>query len=502
MKRLLLSLVFLFALLSSITAQNYSVTNQYGVDCFVYTVQHGESLFSIAARYYVRPSTLALVNNMDGSTQPEEGQKVYVPLTETNFFKTEGIQIEQESYKPISYLIQPNDNLDLIEKEYHLNRSQLTKWNPEIDFNSLRSTDNIIIGFVKQNNGSANPTFIEEQKKVYGTKRERLELSNQVNKDNRSKTKLYQRLAYENFIAEDYLEPEVKLPDTKAVSFVRKTRKGLDLEKEGNIEQVNHTVKKEEVSRTSKDEFPQYQAQDIVKTPMPITQGQKEDTAKVELAIKQDSPQIESPLVITKMEKELITRKEIPTAKGGNFSHSIKQLTKNSYARNKEIEREKVAQAKKESEALARRNKKVVQNKLLVESSGVGAQNPQVQGQVEHITKVNAVPEKIEIEEDVPEPTYIENKLQRLSLLKSMTGKASFFYSGMAGAKFYVFTNLGKKGDIVKISNPTNHRFILAEIIDALPMEDYTKGVVIKISDNARLPLGEDGKYFNAKLNY
>lgn len=98
--------------------------------------------------------------------------------------------------------------------------------------------------------------------------------------------------------------------------------------------------------------------------------------------------------------------------------------------------------------------------------------------------------------------TAIHSEVKSLSLTNSKTVKAAYFFSGPSGGKFYAVTNLVTKGNIIKLINPANGRSIMAEVIGNLSPIDLNKGLIIKVSDNAKLALGQKNAVFTIKVNY
>ena len=101
----------------------------------------------------------------------------------------------------------------------------------------------------------------------------------------------------------------------------------------------------------------------------------------------------------------------------------------------------------------------------------------------------------------VPDNT-IRNEIQPLSLTRTASGTAAYFFSGASFGKFYVVTNLALKGEVIKVINTQNGKSLLAEVMDALPSSDVKRGLLLKLSDNAKLPLGQSNKSFSVKVNY
>lgn len=105
------------------------------------------------------------------------------------------------------------------------------------------------------------------------------------------------------------------------------------------------------------------------------------------------------------------------------------------------------------------------------------------------------------VEPEVVDQT-IRNEIKPLSLLRAVSGAANYFVSGMTSGKFLVMTNLAAIGSVVKITNPQNGRYLLAEVMAPLPAGDSKRGLLLKLSDNAKMPLGQNNNSFTVKVNY
>jgi hypothetical protein len=103
---------------------------------------------------------------------------------------------------------------------------------------------------------------------------------------------------------------------------------------------------------------------------------------------------------------------------------------------------------------------------------------------------------------ELPEDKTVRNEIKPLSLLNAKQGKCAFYFSGPASRYFYAFTNLAGKGEIIKVINLANGKFVMAEVIGELPNSDSAKGLLIKLGDNAKMPLGQNHNTFQVKVNY
>lgn len=83
--------------------------------------------------------------------------------------------------------------------------------------------------------------------------------------------------------------------------------------------------------------------------------------------------------------------------------------------------------------------------------------------------------------------------------LQTTTGTVAFIDMGMPPKNMllYAFSNLGAKGAIIKITNPSNHKFVYAKILSSIPVnKNYLQSVVL-VSHHAQRILGtNDEKLF------
>ncbi len=425
MKKLYLLLLILVATNCITYAQQFEVVNDFGVDCIMHQIQDKETFYSIAEKYFVRPSTLAICNNLDEDVSIEGKTRLYIPLTETNYYKIRQTDQGNTVFRELTHRVRKGQNLKQIMQEYFVSKDQLLHWNDQNTVDNIDDGQKLIVGFLKYdlNNELAAPLYIVEEKYDYGNEREKAEV-------------------------------EVDYGVTKLKKVKKKRLKN-------------------------------------------IYNG-----------IKKPKPTIEEPVVavnqISEKERNFLKKNKIEKKK------NKKKIFTSSYAKQK-AEREAAIQKRidirRKAIAKEQRKKNAIAQKELTREQKIKERLSKAKAKQEQETeKLEAVnvekkEEAVVVKKEKADP-FISTKLQRLTLLKNTTGKASFFYSGTAGAKFYVLTNLAKKGGIIKIKNTQNGRFILAEVIGVLPSSDRAKGVTIKISDNAKLPLGTKSKYFTAKVYY
>ena len=96
-----------------------------GPSVITHTIQKGETLAKIAARYKVDPKTLKSYNNIRNERRLQIGQSIRVPLSSSSVLaKKDGGQAQMLSHK-----VKRGDSLSKIASHYGVSVSQLRKWN-------------------------------------------------------------------------------------------------------------------------------------------------------------------------------------------------------------------------------------------------------------------------------------------------------------------------------------------------------------------------------------
>lgn len=404
MKKMLFTFCMTYCTLLA-AANGFTIQNYHGVNCLVHSVSANETFYQIAQRYYVRPSTLAVVNNIKDVETIAPGTIIYVPLTETNFYTTKGLEGSKFIFRAVYYKVKKEKTLYDVAALFYLNPSSLAEWNSKGEVKTVDQGDRLTVGWVKYEKDlekAKAPEYIQKEKIVFGNAEERIE-------------------------AKEFLK---------------------------NIEQQNQIEKSEALAN--------------------LTETANAESAKEQKVIEKKTNET---VRITEKEAAFLAShnvKKKPNKKGGVLN-KVKDLTKKS-PRDEDVKKTSA-------------QKRITTKKETIE-----------------VKKLPTVKEGL----DQPvfdnnkqdDPLYLVNKKQRLTLLNSINGLAAFFYAGGAGAKFYTFTNLAKKGGVIKITNLDNGHYILAEVVGALPEADRRLGYILKISDNAKGILGVSEKSFSTKVNY
>jgi hypothetical protein len=489
-------------------AEQFIIENYLGISCLRHSVKNNETFYTIARQYFVRPSTLALVNNVKDVEYLDQAM-LYVPLTETNFYQTKGNLGTIYDFAPVYYIVQNETNFNEVSEQFFVSATKVKQWNQNVA--EVSKDEKLIVGWLKSQKNLAlakAPAFIRKEKILFGNSEEKLEAKKAASKKDLATTA-------PNFA--DYSLPKNTMPSGD---------KELP-RKENLLSGANGSFKKQEDQNL--DKLSRIEKETATSRMEEIVNRDIANSAEVKRVYKSEEKASETQLVkITEAEKEFLQKDKVkdtkaPRAKSsGELWKKVRKLTQNSYVRKKEkakLEKRQtpaVAQPskspirlpKKKTMPVVRRVVKVEKEestkpKLLVLEAKEVANEENLNSTSTVIDKTYKVEvEEVEAREEPNKPVYVENKLMRLTLLKSMKGRIAFFYSGTAGAKFYVFTNLAAKGGIIKLTNLTNKKYILAQVIGPLPEVDRKRGYIVKLSDNSRRIIGVKSKSFTAKVNY
>ena len=535
MKKGLLTLYLCGLAVLGAKGDGFVLQNYLGVNCITHDLQPEETFYQVAKRYFVRPSTLAVVNNIDDVANLESGKRLLIPLTETNFYTTKGLGNSKFTFEPIYYKVIKEKNVAEVAAAFYSNPANIAEWNKMSVDNDVDQGDRMIVGWVKYEKelkDKVAPNFIKKEQIVFGNATEREEAKLYLKKKEEEK----RLLAKQKELQQAQVNESSKRPPVTAeLPF-----KSVDAEKQEQLEARREAKRKKEGAEKRRKEIEQQRLEEERKQ-FALAQ-QKAEEARREAELKRKQEEVARIQKQKRLEKERLDRERkqrlLAEKKAQEAREKAEQKRLKEEAERKKLEeeerRKKEALSKKEEEFLeknksAKKSKKksTLRNKLknLTKNSYSRGKNKndetEVKKAVEPVAKTTSkkstpiVEAKTETKKTVvadtkktvekiksDDPLIIENKMQRLTLLKSTRGRASFFYSGTAGAKFYAFTNLANKGGVIKITNLGNGRYILAEVVGPLPEADRRRGYLIKLSDNSKLILGTKSKSFSAKVNY
>ena len=402
-----------------------------------YSVAKGESLGDIAKKFSIKTATLLKFNNMLLNSSLKPNQSISIPLTETNYFRLNGITTS-DSFLPIYYVVESNAEKNNLCTQLGILVESFDKWNKTEYADHLITGEKVLVGWLK-----------------IGTNPQEESLPNKINR---------KEIANNNVKFEDHKKhPSYETPskivnsDNKLIN--KKNNEPIQKREHEAVSSLNPKVKKK------------LQTNLFVIIKKIFSSGgyepYKSKKNNVEKKIVNKMPNIEKAVANTSP----TAKYEVPLKEKINIFSRIRKSFSPSEKFSK-LTIKNIPQIKKE----------IQQKKGLVKVKEI-------------------VLEKNKIE-NVESEFAIKNEIKPLHLANSKNGKASLFYAGNKSGKIYIVTNIAPKGDIVKVTNTTNGHYIMAEVISSLPNTDISKGLLIKLSDNARLPLGITDNVFIVKVNY
>jgi len=181
MKKHLLTALLSLSIFLPACAQSFDVVNHLGIHCINHTREQNETLYRIAQKYFVRPSTLALVNNIDDAERINSLKKVFIPLTETNYYNMVGLKSSKFTFEPILYKVQNETEWTEVAAPFFITVKDLKQWNE--DNSTVAPGNKLIVGWLKYEKTPKNkkaPLFVQKEKIKFGTLREQEEARSEM----------------------------------------------------------------------------------------------------------------------------------------------------------------------------------------------------------------------------------------------------------------------------------------------------------------------------------
>ena len=534
---------------------DFIVQNKNGYWCITHQVQKEETIKDLAKYFFVRTSVLAGVNNLSSESALVQNQPLLIPLLETNYHKMTGLSSQQSGYYPLYYFAQTDENVSSICQKFQLNESDFFKWNPIVEKNGLANNDKVMIGWIRcysqVNNGfvqtklvskqnskpniSASKTMPEANIKVVENGSDEHADTKVVNPD-KPKVSSVSKIQSKPHVQKT-IEPQPKLLKFKNTkpSYIYHEN-----EKKGIGSKISAFFGRVKSKALSKRDIQKKNDQSVDAEEKKVVSAEKKKAIveSKELSRNQSTKSIKHKRSLAEIWSLVVNGKErkpnassqassLPnsTAKTVNRINDSKNIQSNIDSKikqsnnlsakqkhNENVKQEvsnKVAikEDKKEINSLDTYSKKAQQKKKDIKSSSnlIDKSESSKQNTAASLSIVKKAEKNLESVAEIDKSNVeipVRNEIKSLSLNKSINGKCAYFFSGPTSGQFYAFTNIGSKGEVIKITNPLNGRFIFAEIIGSLSPADLHKGIVIKLSDNAKLPLGQKSTLFNVKVNY
>lgn len=547
MNRIIILLLSFFTL--NLSAQNgFEIQEQNAVYFVNYTVAKGETLYKLARDFSIKPTTLMKINAMGEETALKHGTQVKIPLTETNYFKMSGLANEV-GYAPLWYQVTDNDSKNSVLNKYNLSDATLSYWNGS---KPVASGTRLIVGWLKYNGATSMTGSYPVESKVVKEeviKVAKLDKTSEQTSEEPIQQNVKEKAQASQSLNPRYIDPNVpqakqepvKKGYTKVSKPIEKEVKSIQDDTHEAWYKIKRTTGAQSKEKGSKVEENKGQSTQVKSTPKEYYKTQ--DTI---ISVKRNAP-------ITSVPNQ-VTRNNVIASKDKNYAPRIKEVWtdfKNSLKPKKKVNDEtdelplavpkpvkndpdrfvykerkhkeekvvspivrtnttkteiiKSKETKNEVAKLDNSKGKEVKANLNNTTKTVASKTevaPVLKQETNTSSTTNVKSNSEEKLTEVKVDPVLRNEIQSLSLNKSTSGRAAFFFGGPSGGKFYVATNVASRGQVVKVVNPENGKFVMAEVISALPSSDAAKGILLKLSDNAKLPLGQKNSSFAVKVNY
>jgi len=148
MKQILLSLLFIpfYSFSNNIEISKLTLSNE--GNFIIYKKLKEESIADIAKKFCIKTEMLIQFNNLTLNADLKINQTLSIPLTETNYFKLNGIK-NSAGYIPIYYYLESNTIKKNLCLQLNVLVETFDKWNHTEHTDNLISGEDIFVGWLK-----------------------------------------------------------------------------------------------------------------------------------------------------------------------------------------------------------------------------------------------------------------------------------------------------------------------------------------------------------------
>jgi hypothetical protein len=486
MKTLLLTTLLFLTNHIGLANDPVKIQKRNGVLFVQHKIQVGETIFQLAKDYSLRPAVLSQFNSLAYSTNLSEIPTIDIPLTETNFFKFSSLT-ENGGFLRVIYALESNMNANAICTRFGISSESFLKWNNSSQTTIFNTTDEVTIGWLKYakietkvaaNNEINTYKSIEKplEKSVTNTSEKeangnRLSKKNSGDKLKIISSKIATSTSNTWHKIKNTLRPKASIAKvSKKAPVANSLPKATPNCNESNPKKRHHFFST--IQSKWNNLFEKKEAKKISSEPQNIKP--KEPRKPMGVFVKE------------KWHKFANWTKEVKTkiaTKKSNVDYRVK--SNSPYATQGSV-------VKRDETILKREVKNEVENNAYT-ATKPKSNDIEKETNTSIAKEVEAITTKLNVK---------VNESRNIQFSSTKSGKASFFFSGPSEGKFYVVTSLAKKGSIVKITDTETGKTLMAEVISALPPADAAKGLLIKVSENAKLALKQKASPFNVKISY
>ena len=477
MKTLLISFLIVISQSFFSYGQRNYVFKKNGVYYIKHSVQQNENIAQIAKDYSTRPNILTQFNQLGNASTISFNDTLAIPLLETNFFKFASLT-DAPGFVQVIYKV--NNDLSSLQicKQFGIALEAFQRWNPSIPSNESILGEEVIVGWLKYSSSRKNTITIPAKTFENNTSTS----STKIN-ENATKPVVPKKVKDKN-ISVDQLKQKISSTSNTMWTYVKKPfikKEARTNKNEVSAPKTNKESQLKTFTYNVKKAWYKVENKDVDGNLLNGSIPQRSDESIKEFAIKKwNQLGIWSSKIKVKIQaKSSINSNKVAKKNGGdNISLSTNTEKSNIISENKTKE--------------TYSNNEVMSDKPDDTYTATIAK-----------ASIDTLETEYELNNNESnETTVIKAETKNLVFKNSKTGKASFFFSGPSHGKFYVVTSVAEKGSIVKITNTENGKSIFAEVISPITASDLSKGIIMKISDNSKLPLMHKSSICAVKISY
>jgi hypothetical protein len=442
-----------------------------GINALIIEVDSQSNLEQLAVKYNVAIDLLGMYNQSSATKVFSKGEKIIVPLTETNYFKNTAVVSKTHKYEPVFFKAENNETMLQICKRFLLSENTLRAWNVK---NNNSDATIMQVGWLKCG-GAANEAvnakvydyYNPSASNKYGYKKEDFKrdvknVTGGITKTFKPKSK--KTANADTFASKENIpEPEaaqatnVKGPttSTKKDRAAAIKKKSSDVQEEvsgdvkegwqqikGGVGKAGTWIKKQTKSIKPNDNTKKVQPKDAT--------NNDNDLVKEVIDYKQE---------VTETNSEA-TNNDLPSGEDTTISDAIDVAV--SAPDEAASVAEEAANAAEEAAKIA----------------------------IEHVKEAAA-----------KEPDVETTKINVTNVIELQKGSATWFYSGGLGSTYGIFTNVAPKGTLLKVFCEASNKTITAKVLGTLNKSDIEEGTMFIIGDNAKAALGASSKVIEVSVS-
>lgn len=464
---------------------------------FYHVVTKGESLYSVARKYFLEPKVVADANKITTKTPLKLFQLLKIPLNQNNFVQSGNVSISQLT--PLFHKVIKGETLYRVSQLHDkVDPELLKKWN-HLKSNEVRNGQYLVVGWLKV--GDENRTNTSP--------------GNNSNNSDKSITQGKEDVRSAEVIAKDENSTKKTVSESKPLSEPEREQEAANPSSSVNSEggsflsEVIAAEKRNRNEETSvlavngKPEIKESETGGQTSLSAPKTNPalyvppvSKKVERKVEHSRKETTPDIEKKTAEVIPEKEPV--KEEKKKEDNPFSKMLDKVTHKPQTATSKPLTENHNPANNTT-TVSEKNTTVEKPNEVGQPTSAESVAPSSIAPVTHMDSIQLVTSaKSEFEQQ------FEQQTDNGANVDSKKGAAGWFRSNVktGSGRYYALCDELPRGTIVKVVNPISGKYVLAKVLDAIPKQKENYNLIIKLSDAAMNDLGTSQSRFWCEIRY